>query len=120
MWLVNKNRVELEIDLKVYLVQDERDICFQVKLIPKPSCNCVEKTSCCHILAVEAINGINIEKIYKIPNLSKLTKSKNLGSTGRKNRVHLLNSHNPDFIEKPKESYQEYELFLRDLVDERF
>ncbi|CAF1132655.1 unnamed protein product [Brachionus calyciflorus] len=54
--------------------------CFQVKLFPKPVSTCVEKASCCRIMAVESINRVNIEQ-KKIPNISKLNKRKNSGST---------------------------------------
>lgn len=49
-------------------------------------------------MAVESINGINIEENYKIPNLANLTKVKNSSSTGRKKRGHVANSIEPDKI----------------------
>jgi hypothetical protein len=78
--------------LKIYLITDEKGITQKVDLLPKPSCTCHEKKSCCHILAVQHLNGINIAEIYKQPNLSKLIKSKNAGATGRKRRGHKKNT----------------------------
>jgi len=126
LWLVNKNRVKLDLELKVYLIKDEKDNCFQVKLLPKPTCTCVEKTSCCHIMAVESINGVNIENNYKIPNISKITKTKNSGSTGRKKsrkkRGHVVNSIDSQLIQASKSnmSMYEYEHYLKELMDEKF
>ncbi|CAF0765676.1 unnamed protein product [Brachionus calyciflorus] len=59
------------------------------------SCSCIEKQSCTHILAVQAINGIDISNSYKIPNLGKLTKNKNCGATGPKKKGHFINSIDP-------------------------
>lgn len=92
LWMVNNDQIRLDSKLKTYFVSDEHNECYQVKLLPKATCTCLEKQHCCHILAVQSINGIEISNAYKIPNLAKLTKSKNMGSTGRKTRGHAINS----------------------------
>ena len=51
-----------------------------------------EKGNCARILAVQHLNGIDISNNYKLPNLGKITKAKNSGSTGRKRRGHQINS----------------------------
>ena len=85
LWFVNNGKVKLDTALKIYFVTDEKNNCYQVKLLPKATCTCLEKNSCCHILAVQSINGI--EPAYKIPNLTDLTKAKNSGVTGRKKKA---------------------------------
>ncbi|RNA29092.1 hypothetical protein BpHYR1_012405, partial [Brachionus plicatilis] len=95
LWFVEKDKIKFDIGLKLYFVTDEKNNCFQVKLLPKLSCTCPEKSSCCHILAVQSINGLDISNNYKIPNLTSLTKSKNSGLTGRKKKGHLINSIDP-------------------------
>ena len=64
----------------------------QVKLFPKPECSCIERKNCCHILAVHFYNGEDSSKFYKTPNLSKLTRNKNHGITGRKRTGHKADS----------------------------
>ncbi|CAF0812270.1 unnamed protein product, partial [Brachionus calyciflorus] len=82
LWMVKNNKVKLVLDLKIYLVQDEKKQCFPVNLLPKANCSCLGKIACAHILAVESINCIDSKSNYKIPNISKLVKSKNNGITG--------------------------------------
>ncbi|RMZ95763.1 hypothetical protein BpHYR1_043262 [Brachionus plicatilis] len=85
-------KIKLDARLRLYLVEDEQKNLFQVKLLPKHSCICVEKGNCAHILAVQHLNGIDISNQYKLPNIAKITKAKNSGSTGRKKRGHHVNS----------------------------
>ena len=92
--MANHDKVKLDLRFRLYLVEDEQKNLFQVKLLPKPSCICIEKGNCAHILAVQHLNGIDIGNNYKFPNLSKITKSKTLGSTGRKRRGHQVISLN--------------------------
>lgn len=92
LWMVNHDKVKLDARLRLYLVEDEQKNLFQVKLLPKNSCICVEKGNCAHILAVQHLNGIDISNQYKLPNIAKITKAKNSGSTGRKRRGHHVNS----------------------------
>ncbi|RNA24473.1 hypothetical protein BpHYR1_051898 [Brachionus plicatilis] len=92
LWMVNHDKVKLDARLRLYLVEDEQKNLFQVKLLPKYSCICVEKGNCAHILAVQHLNGIDISNQYKLTNIAKITKAKNSGSTGRKRRGHHVNS----------------------------
>ncbi|CAF1046822.1 unnamed protein product [Brachionus calyciflorus] len=89
-------------------------------LVLKPVCPCVEKASCCHIMAVESINGVNIEQNYKISNISKLTKTKNSGSTGRNKRGHVINSIDPQSVQVSNTNMYVYENYLKEIVDEKF
>ncbi|RNA11596.1 hypothetical protein BpHYR1_035557, partial [Brachionus plicatilis] len=92
LWMVNPDKVKLDARLWLYLVEDEQKNLFQVKLLPKHSCICVEKGNCAHILAVQHLNGIDISNQYKFPNIAKIIKAKNSGSTGRKRKGYHVNS----------------------------
>ena len=52
-FFVKNNKVAHNVSLKVHHVVDERDVIHNVLLFIKPVCTCVDKTNCCHILAVE-------------------------------------------------------------------
>ncbi|RNA44067.1 hypothetical protein BpHYR1_014825 [Brachionus plicatilis] len=95
LWFVNKKKINFDLDLKLYFITDEKNNCLQVKLLPKPTCTCLEKQNCSHILAVQSINGIDISNSYKMPNITQITKAKNSGSTGRKRKGDAVNTIEP-------------------------
>ena len=52
--------------------------------------------------------------------LIEIIKSKNSGSTARKNRGNVLNSIDPQSIEIQRTNLLEYDPYLKELVDEKF
>ena len=84
--------------------------------MPKLSCTCPERSSCCHVLAVQSINGLDISNSYKIPNLTSLTISKNSGLTGRKKKGHLVNSIDPSSNTISTSTQSDVRCLLSDLL----
>ena len=78
-------------ELGVYQIVDDNEVCHQVTLLPKPTCSCsnvIKKGECAHILSVRFANGQDITANYKMPKLSTLTKNRANGEkkSGRKLR----------------------------------
>ena len=69
--LVKDQKIHHNMSLGIYNVV-QNDTTYQVTIYPKQQCSCIEKFGCCHILAVLKINGRNIEKDCKAPNLGQL------------------------------------------------
>ena len=124
LWFVNHKRVKFDEEYHCYLIKDENEKSYQVCLLPKPKCSCLEKTSCSHILAVQHIHGVRITDKYQIPNLGALTKSKhNNQAQGRKMRNHLKNTQSREPLGRPEDaqglepSRYLYELLLLEKED---
>ena len=92
--LFNENdNVIFNKQLKIYNVIHEKKKVFQIQLLPKTSCTCLEKVICCHILAVQYFNGAEIDKRFNLPSLSQVILANNdQQKTGRKMRGHEKNS----------------------------
>jgi len=94
MFFIRNNKVIHNIEHKCYSIIDEYNKPHQVTILPKSKCSCsYGKANCCHILAVQHINGLYITDAYKAPNMGEVFKSKRNGKlTGRKKRGHKANS----------------------------
>ena len=83
---------------------------FQIQLLPKTSCTCLEKVICCHILAVQFFKGAEIDKRFNLPSLSQVILANNdQQKTGRKMRGHEKNS-KPSRMLNEEEALSEMEL----------